>query len=327
MNKEDLLRELSEQVKAGQITRTEVMARLSSPDSAELQSGKLVKNLSHFSVPKMLYILGAIIAIVGVITLVFRIWDDLGSAGRILITFGLGLMLAGTGSVLFEHKAEGYLGTIFHLIGGLLIPEGALVFLYELGGVDLMKVWPVTITFGVLFVCYLLLTLKQKHVILTLFALANGTIFTYLFAQALIYGGYQASGDFYAYLTMAVGASYLLLGQNFKLGWNQKLDSLLYFVGSAGIMVAGFSRIFDNSLWEILYLPLVFGAVFLSIYFKSRGILVTSTLALIAYMIYLTNEYFGQSVSWSVSLVITGFIIIGLGYLSIAINKKYLKAK
>jgi len=324
MIKEDLLRELSEQVKAGQITRAEVLTRLGGPASSNLDGP--TKTPSHFSVAKMLYILGAIIAIVGVITLVFRVWDDIGLVGRILITFGLGLMMAGTGSVLFERKAEGNLGTIFHLIGGLLIPGGALVSLYELGGQDLLKVWPVSITFGLLFICYLLLTLKQKHLILTFFALVNGTAFTYLLAQALVYGRYAASADFYAYLAMAVGASYLLLGQSFKRGWNHKLDSFLYFFGSAGIMAAGFSRIFDNSLWEILYLPLVFGMVFLSVYFKSRGILTVSTLALIAYITYLTNEYFGQSDIWPVLLVVLGFVFIGLGYLSIAINKKYLKA-
>jgi len=57
---------------------------------------------------------------------------------------------------------------------------------------------------------------------------------------------------------------------------------------------------------------------------RSRSILVMSTLFLIAHVSYITGEYFADSLGWPISLVILGFVFIGLGYVSISVNKKYI---
>ena len=106
---------------------------------------------------KILYVLGAAIVVVGIVIFVAQVWDDIGSFSRIIITLGLGLLIAAIGSVLLNNKPETNIGAVFHLIGGLLIPGGALVTLYELN-VDIDSLWPITITFGVILVFYLLLT-------------------------------------------------------------------------------------------------------------------------------------------------------------------------
>ena len=273
---------------------------------------------------KMLYVLGAAIIVIGIIILVGQIWDDLGALGRIVITFGLGMLFAVLGSVLLKQKPNEKLGAVFHAIGGMLIPGGTLVLLSELN-VETVSLWPVAISFGVIFIFYLLLNSVFRNAILTFFAIANGTAFTYLLVESIIDGKFYENRDVHAYLTMAIGISYLLLARVFKAGKNKRLVGFLYFFGIAGFLSAAFSRVFDSELWQFAYFFIIFAAMFLSVYLKSRSILAISTLFLIAHITYITNEYFADSLGWPLSLVLLGFIFIGLGYASVSINKKYIK--
>lgn len=318
MNKEELLQELSSKINAGEVSREEVASRLALAPAAR-QS-----RFSHFSVTKILYILGAAIVVVGIIIFVGQIWDDLGSFGRILITLGLGLLITASGSMLLQQKPEDTIGSIFHFIGGMLVPGGAIVMLSELDP-NFVSVWPVAFTFGIIFAFYLLLNTVHKSPVLTFFAIANGTAFIYLLVEAIIEGPFYTHKDLYAYLTMVMGACYLLLAHAFRDGWNKKLIGILYFFGTIGFLGAAFSQVFDSVFWQMLYFIIILCGLFLSVYMRSPVILAISTLFLIAHVSYITGEYFADSLGWPISLVILGFVFIGLGYASVTINKEYIR--
>ncbi len=318
MNKEQLLQELSAKVSSGEISRDEVTSRL--PAQADLPSTAAT---SHFSVNRILYILGAIIVIAGIIIFVSQVWEDMESFGRIAVTLGMGLLITGLGSILHKKKPGDYIGPIFHFMGGVLIPGGVAVTLTELYP-DYATLWPATIAFGAVFVFYFILDYIHKHPVLTFFAIANGTAFIYLFATAAMDSQFYLHGDFYAYLTMVIGISYILLARAFREGWNKELVSVLNFFGTGGFLGAAFSQVFDSRPWEMFYFIIVIGGIFLSIKMKSRSMLLLSTLFLIIHLIYITSRYFTDSLGWPISLIILGFIIIGIGYFSISLNKKYL---
>ncbi len=324
MNNDELLSELSAKLRSGELRREDVLSRLklSSAASKSAQEG----SGSHFSVAKMLYVLGATIVAVGVLFFVSQIWEDIGSVGRIAVTLGLGLLLTGVGSMLLKSKPGDSIGSVFHCIGGVLIPGGAMVTLSELS-VESASLWPVAITFGVIFAFYLVLNSVHKTPVLTFFSIANGTAFTYLVVESIIEGPAYTHEDLYAYLTMAIGGSYLLLAHEFRKGWNSRLVGPLHFFGSTGILGAAYSQIFDSIPWQMFYVFVVIGGLLLAVHKKSRSILVMSTLFLIGYVTYITSEYFADSIGWPISLVLLGFIFIGLGYASITINKKYIAGK
>ena len=324
MNKEELLQELSAKISGGEISREEVMNRLNFVPATQTGGEEEKKKTAHFSVTKILYVLGAAVVITGIVIFVAQIWSDIGSFWRVSVTLGLGFLIAAIGSVLLKQKPEDNIGIIFHFIGGMLIPRGAFVTLSELG-ID--SDWTLAITFGFILIFYLLLNTVHKHAIFTFFAIANGTATAYLILNAIIGGpaeGWFGIKDMYQYLTMAIGASYLLLSHSFREGWNKHLIGALYFFGSIGFLGASFSQVSDSALWQMFYFPIVIGGLFLSTYMKSRSILVISTLFLIAHISYITGKYFASSLGWPISLVVLGFIFIGLGYVSITINKKFI---
>jgi uncharacterized membrane protein YczE len=49
-------------------------------------------------------------------------------------------------------------------------------------------------------------------------------------------------------------------------------------------------------------------------------------LFLVAYLIRITAQYFSNITGWPIALIFIGIVIIGLGYLAIYINKKYIKS-
>src|SRR3989338_6708310 len=276
MNKEELLQELSTKISTGEISREEVISRFSLAPTALSKE----ESSTHFSVTKMLYVLGAAIVVIGIIIFVRQIWYDIGSFERISVTLGLGFIITAIGSVLLKNNPEDNLGTVFHFMGGALIPGGAVVALSELNLQN--SDWTVALTFGALFIFYVLLNVVHKNAVLTFFAIANGTATIYLVLNAVTGGpfeGWFGIKDIYQYLTMAIGASYLLLGYAFRDGWNKKLIGMLYFFGITGFLGATFSQVFDSVLWQMFFFLIVIGGLSLSVYMRSRIILVMSTLS------------------------------------------------
>lgn len=326
MNKEELLQEISNKISTGEISREEAISRFGfAPTPQTAITAESSKSSTPFSVTKMLYVLGAAIVVIGIVIFVHQIWYDIGSFGRILVTLGLGFLITAIGSMLLKNKPEDTIGTVFHFMGGMLIPGGAVVTLSELNldGSD----WTIAITFGVIFAFYLLLNSIHKNAILTFFAIANATATVYLVLNAVVgdpFEGWFGIKDIYQYTTMAMGASYLLLAHAFRDGWNKKLIGVLCFFGITGFLGAAFSQVFDSVPWQMLYFIIVIGGLALSVYMRSRSVLAMSTLFLIAHVSYITSEYFANSLGWPISLVILGFVFIGLGYISININKKYI---
>ncbi|MCA9364892.1 MAG: hypothetical protein KC736_03305 [Candidatus Moranbacteria bacterium] len=324
MEKEQLLQELSEKINTGKINREEVLAYFEAVN--ETKEGGIMKetrSTMSFSVTKLLYGLGAVIVVVGIVALVSQVWSSLGSSGHIIITLGIGILTAVLGSILLKSRPEDNIGIVFHFIGGVLIPGGAVVTLSEMN-IDLLTPWPFAIIFGVVFALYLLINAIQKNIILMFFAITNGTIFIYLTTESITSSLIYNSDKLYAYLTMAVGASYLLLAHAFREGRNKKLVRALCLFGVTGFLGAAFSQVYDSVLWQVSYFVVVAGGLALSVYMRSRIILIMGALFLVAHIIYITSEYFADSIGWPISLVILGFLFIGLGYVSININRKYI---
>lgn len=327
MNNKELLAELSRRLAAGEITETEISEALAvdaafedpGVDPVPAQNTVLPASI----ITRLLFIIGAIFITMGVIYLIAQLWDDLGSASRIAITLGLGLVFAGVGSWFMQLDRERDIGSVFHGIGGFMVPGGALITLEEMG-TSFDTSWPVTLTIGMVFIFYSLLTWYHRRVILSFFAFANGTAFAYLLMDSLLPALY---GDVYDYLTMCLGASYLLYAHLFREDWNARLVPLLLFFGSIGFLGAAFAQIFDTVLMEMLYPFLAFGGMVISVsVLRSRITLTVSTFAVIAYVIYFTAEYFADSIGWPVALILLGFVVMGIGYFSISLNRKYLKS-
>ena len=324
MNKDDLLTELANQISSGAIDASEVRQLLGDDVESDqpIHATPAQPGVSANLVTRLLFIIGAVFITLGVIYLVSQIWNDLSTVMRIAITLGLGIVFAGTGSWFLGKDPEADLGSVFHAIGGFMVPGGALITLNEMD-VDTSSSWPVTLTIAMVFAFYLLLAWHHRRVVLSFFCLANGTALAYLLTDSLLP---NIDGMVYDYLTMCIGGSYIIFAQLFRTDWNARLAPLLLFFGPIGFYGAAFSQIFEGVFMEMLFPILAFGGMALAVaVLRSRLALSISTFATIAYIIYFTAEYFADSIGWPVALILLGFTIIGIGYFSIRLNRKYLR--
>lgn len=322
MDNTSLLQELRQKVLSGEISREDILRSLPAQLSEELKhSSDPPHSFFQLSVSKVLFVLGAVIVCIGLIVFTSQIWSDIGSFGRIAVTLGLGFIITALGAMLSRQKPETLLGPVFFAIGGVLIPGGAMVMLSEMS-TGVVTTWPVCITFGVLFAFYLLMNATHRSAVLTFFTIGNGTAFIYLLVESIIE---PSDGDIYAYLTMVVGMSYLLLARHFTKNWNKGLTGILFFVGTAGIFIAGFTQVTQHKPWHFLYFLLIIAGYYAAVFLRSRIVITIATIALLGHLSFITGEYFADSFGWPVALIILGFLFIGLGYGSIGISKKYIQ--
>ena len=123
------------------------------------------------------------------------------------------------------------------------------------------------------------------------------------------------------------GLAYMLLGYSFVGSDREVLTGWLYTFGVFGFLGAAFAlgewKPNQSLFWEAIYPGLVFGIIFLSTHLKSRIFLIFGSLALGAYLSKITAEYFSDSLGWAFSLVIVGFLLMGVAYLAVRLNRRY----
>jgi hypothetical protein len=320
MNKLDLLAAVRTALDKGEIQQSDIAQMLESQQKDGAAVVGTDMSASKFTL--LLYGIGALIVAVGLVIFISQIWEQLGSAGRVLVTLGMGLSCAFAGSVVLFQKKSDMLGGILHALGALLIPGGIFVQMYE------MNVEPdaqlASLVFGSLAVVYAALMYVHKHAVLTLCALGCATTASYAMLSVL-FDGMPNSWDIAMYLTIVWGACYIMLGTAFVGTWNAPLVRALYFFGILGLLGAAFSQVVSYGVWEVLYIPLLVGSVFTAIHIRSTSVLMVSTAFLVAYIAYITSEYFADSVGWPLALVFIGCVLIGCGYASVAVNKKYIQ--
>lgn len=312
----------------GTITPADLRA-LGSEESQPLPVSSKTWNLSH-----VLYYVGAGIAFLGVSIFVGQHWDDLSSILRIFVTLGSGLALFAAAILLESTKRVDRVPDAFHLLAGLLIPGGIFVTLDELGfhGGD----WGPGLIFLALTLAYVLIYRlyrspeEEGHNLLLTFALCYGTSAFLLLTEGVAAGFVSFDrGDYWSYRVVGIGTSYIFLGYAFRMMHAKVLTPWLYGFGTLAVLGGTFAlQGFDPNqsiFWEVIYPGLVFGALFLSIYLRSRAMLFLGALFLIGDIFKLTGEYFRDSLSWPLMLVLAGFLLIGVGYLVFYLNRKYLK--
>lgn len=318
MKKAELLSALQNGLTDGTITKHDVQKLL----QARVQH----QGSWNFSISNALYAIGALVVIVGLVALVAQIWDDLGTIARIGVTFVLALVFSGIGSMLFIQSKQ-TLGAVFHIIGGALLPLGIIV-LFDETLSSQASIWLYVTAYACTTGLYLILTFFHKHAILTLLSIIHATTLLYITTNALLQNisGYSYDDIVFTYLTMVIGVSYLLLAQQFTNTWNRGLLRILHFFGANFVIWSAFLRLTDDGgAWLILFVPLVGLGMYIANIRKSIGIQVVSTIGLLAYLTYITSEYFANSIGWPVSLIVLGFVCIGVAYGSVLYTKQWVK--
>ncbi len=329
MTNQELLRTIQESIRSGEITKADLQNLIGAPDlgagvtSAASVSAK--RSATNSLVSKVLFGIGGLIAVVGVIILLGQNWEEIGFAGRIISTLGISLASYALAISSFRKEKNGESSAYF-AVSAALAPAGFAVLLSEpwflpgvTGSAAHMFVSGISLA---VFASALWATRKSiLHVISTAFA----TWFVYAFVSRMIQGsGFTFSflKDIFVYTSMILALGYLSYGSWLKSKFGLMRLHKLYTFAAFALFLG--SALFLSGVWNLLYAFVLVGAVALSINLRSTPALIVSALAIAVYLVKISAEYFSDSIGWALLLVLIGFLIIGLGYATYYLNKKYI---
>ena len=306
--KEEALQDIVSLAKHNQITLEEIAHALTT-------APVLVSKPSSGTLSKLLGYIGGIFVFAGIGVFISMYWDDFGSAARVIVTLGVGLVAFLMGlACLYDKKYERAATPLF-LISSFLQPTGIIVMLQEYSsGGDARH--------GILLMAAYMLIQQGA----TFWAKSRAVLaFSGIFFGMIFFGYLFDIWDFKEKtIGIIIGASLLCIAYALSRSKHSAIAPFWYFVGAFILLWAVFETV-QNTPFELLYLGLSALIIFLSTHVRSRTLLLVGTLAMLVYIGYFTAEHFANTFGWPIALVIIGIALIGMSALAIRLNNKYIK--
>lgn len=324
MEKNELLQQIKDFAAQGLISKEELLAAYDTGTKGKTD----YVSVRRLSISNILYFIGGGIVFIGISVLIWQNWKVLNIVTKILATLGSGVAAYFVGVLFSRYEKLDLVGQAFYFISALVIPIGLHV-VFDNVGFDVGSRGTQSLISGILFCTYLLSYFIFRKDIFIIFNIIFGTWLFFGFTNLLI-GTKPLFDDlkFIEYRVLLTGLSYMLLGYYFSQSKRRTLSGALYGFGvfgflGAALALGGWSPK-QSIFWELAFPGLVFGIIFLSINLKSKAFLTFGSLYLMFYILKITAEYFTKGLGWPLALVLAGLSLIGIGYVTFYLNKKYL---
>lgn len=321
MEKNQLIESVKEAARQGIISENEIVKAVRDVKNEQKSA------IYSWDISKTLYFIGATVIFIGIVIFAGQKWNELNSVSKILITLGSAIACYVTGVILSHYKKIELIGQSFYLISMLLMPVG-LHIIFDIAGFDIGSCGMQSLISAILLIYYVLSFLIFRKDIFIIFNIIFGTWFFFAFSSYLLKANpYMVGSTFTNYRILAVGLTYMLLGYFFSERNKIIYSRLLYSFGVVAVLSAAFAlggyEPNQSLFWEIIYPGIIFGLIFLGIYLKTKVFLTFSSAFFFAYICKITFEYFKDSIGWPLSLIILGLALIGTGYLTIYLHKRF----
>lgn len=99
------------------------------------------------------------------------------------------------------------------------------------------------------------------------------------------------------------------------------LKGLGYLIGST-MFYAGLFDLVEGSAIELIFLAVTAALLYVCVALQSKGLLLTTVLAMLSYIAYFSAEYFADSLGWPVTLVLMGVAFLGVGTLALKLKRQ-----
>lgn len=274
-------------------------------DSAEPSSSILGRILGY---------LGGTFIFAGLSIFIALNWDGMNTAARIIVTLGSGIAIFVMALVASGDERYTRVKTPLFLVAAALQPVGILVAIDEFSSGDNWH-HAAMLTAGIMAVQQLAVFWQKRDTTL-LFT----TVFFALWFFGVTLDLLKVDDDFIA-LILGISTVGFCLG--LERTPHSGMNPFWYLLGSFSFFYGLFDLIQHTAI-ELVFLGAACGGVFLSTWVRSRTLLFTSTVAILAYISYFTSEHFQDSLGWPLVLILLGLIFIALSTIAIRINKRYI---
>lgn len=311
----------------------QLLAYITSASSSHLVSKKEVvlaweqgRGKQKSSLTNILTGIGGLIVAIGIVIFFQQHWQTLGTNMKILVTLGSSIILYISGILLSRIESMKVVAWAFFLAFALLSPFGIWITFDSLHAQFPFFGYE-TIISGIMLVWFAASFFLLRMGLFTVFSVIAGSVFYF-----------GITGDFlsrnpaidlssaFEYRFLLLGLSYVLLGYGWKL-LHPTLTAWMYTAGTAmalgAAMGLGGYAPSANLFWETLFPGIALGTMFVSIPLKSKSVLTVASIYLMGYILKITAEYFSDTLGWPIALIVSGFVLIGIGYGALMVGKRY----
>jgi hypothetical protein len=269
----------------------------------------------HTVLVRVLGFLGGTFVFAGIGVFIALQWSQMNSAARIVVTLGSGVAAFALAIIASREARFEKVATPLLLVAAALEPTGMLVAFQELGsGGD----WRVAglITSGVMAV--------QFAATFGSFRRSTPLFMALLFATLFWWTALDLMDVDSKVIALVIGSSMLLSAIGIDRTPHRNIAPVWYLFGAAACLF-GFFDLVEHTPFEIAFVAIAAGFVYLSVVLHARTLLFVATLALIAYTGWFTEEHFATSVGWPIALIAFGIFMIGLSALAFRIDRDYVR--
>ncbi len=331
MDKQQIISFIKSQISSGKISKADLLS-IDSTDPAIYEANIInpEKGNESRNLTNVFYVIGGIIAVIGVIILLGQHWRDIGFMGRISVTLGIGLITY-ISALLMGKEDNRVLSQLMFTISAVLSPAGIFILLQESKlEINTDTVIMISLAFAVVYGFALFVTRRN---ITSVFTAVFLTWTYYSFLTKLFDTTYFYNNSLFQWATMLIGVAYLVVGYSYSSlienaegankGEKIAIQNLFYTAGTVAVLGSGIS--IDG--FDLIFIAVIFAAFYLSVYVRNTSILILSGMFLIAHIFKLTYKYFADMIDWPIALILSGFLVIGIGYFTYYLNNKYIRIK
>lgn len=302
-NKDEALALISDLAHSFDLSLDEIGARLTRSPAPQ----KISKWL-----PRILGYLGATFVFGGLALFIGMQWDDMSSAARVIITYGPGLVAFILGIITLNDERFARAATPLFLKSAILQPMGMFVYLHEYAdGNDTQLA--ALLVFGLVAIQFLVTFAFYRRTSLLFFG--------YLFWNSAMGIFMDRAGVPGEVLGIGLGASIMVVAWAMDRTPHRGIAPFWYFIGAMGLLWSIFDVV-EGTMFDMTYLAIATGMMFLSVRMQSRTLLIVSTGALLGYLGYFTDEYFKDVIGWPIALMVMGGMLIGISYWAVKMGRK-----
>lgn len=259
--------------------------------------------------------LGGAFVFSGLMVFIGMFWAGMGSTERIVLTLGSGLIAYVLAIACLRDRRYLRAAAPLFLIAGLLQPMGMLVAIaeYSQGGDEryalLLVLSVMMISFGLTF-----WKERRDELLYLLLIYASGWFATCFDLLEL--------GDDYS--ALVVGSFLVSMAYVISRTRHGAIAGFWFFAGSL-LVLGGSFAILEGRVWDVVFLAPACFFIYLSLIVRSRALLFNGTVAVLSFLAYYTAEYFEDSSSWPIIMLVVGFVLIGMGKVVFELDRRYIR--
>jgi hypothetical protein len=309
-DRSDALSEIVVLARRHHLSTEEIAAAL-----GETSTGTAAESHWRSVIVRVLGYLGGTFVFAGIGVFIALQWDSLNPAARVIVTLGPGVSALALALLAAREERFDRVTTPLFLIAAAVEPTGMAVAFKEFGSggdwrwASLMTTATMAVQFGAVFG-----SLRRS----------TPLFLVVVFATCFWWTALDLLDVDEKVIALLVGASLLLAAIGSDRRGHGDITPVFYFLGALGFLYGFFDSV-KRSPFEITFVAVAAGFVYLATVLKTRTLLFVATIAILAYTGYYTGEHFADSVGWPLALIGFGIFMIALSAMAFRIDRDYVR--